>query len=246
MGRLNPKEFMDSIDRRWRAESGLEHRGHYSIFYSLPKEHPILWLGQNPAGEFGRSPNTKILSNEELLSGRSEFIDGDGDTSRNTGQFLLRLCGNVAKVRRVQGSNVIWHRSPNADSLVDGNRYTLDPLRAATMAAPFITEIIGYVRPQVILVGGRTGFKWLKAALKPNKYSSRLFATFEHLQGEDVSVGWGRSIPGVECHRAHVYEQRMEVLTIVVPHLSRGVRDVVVEGVRGVLQRHAPGVFDRW
>lgn len=136
--------FKRQLETAFVKAAGLSGRRQASAIYSLPQKCPVLWLNLNPGGD---EDNCVILSDDEIADGKHEYFNGHGATSEETGACLRALfAGEGDRVRSVQGSNVVWERSPDADQ-VDLNK-------GAREAAPFLRRYIRFVAPELIIFGG--------------------------------------------------------------------------------------------
>ena len=150
-----PVVFMRDLEERYKVASGRANRAHYKIFYGLVRPAKILVLGINPAG----SPADTAPDGARHLSGKpaaasATFYENDEcdlldcEWKENTGlkKLLVPLLSNdVESIRTsVVKTNIAFWRVPKVSGF--------DLLTAKAEAQPFLDEIIGVVRPQLVLL----------------------------------------------------------------------------------------------
>ena len=197
-------EFKNSLEERFELAAGLDGRAYYSAVYSLPRRSPLLWINLNPGGT---PENHKVLSDGDLAKGKHEFFEGHGKTSVATGKFLRGLfVGQEARVRSIQGTNVVWQRSEQGSDL--------DITQCARLTAPFVRETIKYVKPELLIFGGIDSC---------DKFIAAQNATI--LSAEEPVMGpWGKNKARI-AQKLHITIPEIgEVHVVAVSHPSRGVR----------------------
>jgi hypothetical protein len=208
-------EFKRGLERDFEAATGLPGRSHYSAVYSLPQQSPVLWLNLNPGG----TPETfKVLSDEQLASGRHEFWHGDGKTSKATGAFLAKVFEVPSmKLRSIQGTNIAWERSPQGRDI--------DLAASARRAAPFLDQYIRYVMPTTMMFGGVGAFN-----LFVQTFSGTRVKTCEKIMDN-----WGRNEACIFMSASLDIPKLGSFQAITVSHPSRGARAGVAERCRDAL-----------
>lgn len=214
--------FKRSVERSFEQASGLPDRRHYSAFYALPQESPILWLNLNPGGTV---ENHQILSDEQLLAGEHEFFDGHGKTSVATGSFLRALFPRASErqLRAIQGSNVAWQRSN------EGRDINLK--QAAHKAAPFLHQLILSSKPTHIIFGGAQARElYLEhGGAKSRGVSKTLLGNWGRAQAR-IFIAEDLSVDGLGTIRS-----------ITISHPSRGTRKTAFDAAsEEVIGTHLP------
>ena len=206
-------DFLTRLDGDWQAATGLTNRADYSIAYAPIAPCPLMVLGINPGGS---ADNFKLV---DIASGSSEYIEGYGPTSQTMGQLLQLALGTTSPegIRGVQGSNVIWRRSPNLQSL--GIKVPV----AARETAPHLARLIRHVSPRTILFGGRGAYDAYLDAHGGRQVE----------QGETIMGPNGRSQAVYFGHRVISLPYLPErVEAFIVLHPSKGLRQVAVDRLR--------------
>lgn len=146
---MNSIEFMADLDRRFREVSGLSDRRDYSIFYSRLQPARVMVLGIKPGG---RRDGTHQLASHGFYEGwEHEYVDMNYPIARVMRAALMKALGASSpdQLRGVPKSNVIFHRAPCVDA------FTPAEMRAyAAMEAPFLAEMLAFVRPEAIILEG--------------------------------------------------------------------------------------------
>ena len=149
--RTNGLEIMRLIDSDYRKISGLQHRKHYSIFYSFPRKANFLMLNANPGG----TPDNYTYVNVEEQ--QHEYIEGVGSskTTQNGARMLRAMVGSAApdSIRHVQVSNIAFRRSR------DRSQLGLPFAKAVREAAPALTKLIEFICPRTLLFAGDANVK---------------------------------------------------------------------------------------
>lgn len=143
-------EYMADLEQRYRRASGLQSRDHYSIFYGPLRPSRLMMVNANPGG----SPtNYKVVRVE---AGEHEYVEGreSGPTTRNGAQILAALAGTSAPeaIRQFQVFNRFFRRTPTLPNASLTESYMHE-------AAPFLAELIAFVRPEAMLFGGDAGVR---------------------------------------------------------------------------------------
>jgi len=149
----NATELMRTLDRDFRAASGLTERRFYKIFYSHIHAFPLLVLGLNPGGT---TDGTDLnASNSFYEYGEHDYVDFRhyGNTYSLAGPVYNLLSAALATtaesdLRQVPATNVIFRRSRSGDHL------DMAPRSAAHESAPVLRRIIQIVDPRAILLLG--------------------------------------------------------------------------------------------
>jgi hypothetical protein len=150
-------EFMRDIERRFRRATRLDNRSRYKIFYCQVHPAPILALGINPGGTpSNTNPNGRTHKNGAIAAasagyfGRNEHDILDCEWRENKGlrQLLTPLVGgDIKRIRsEVVKTNLAFRRS--------AKKALIDMEAAISESAPFLSEIIEVVKPQLILLTG--------------------------------------------------------------------------------------------
>ena len=151
-------EFMRDLEARYRVTSGLEDRSRYKIYYGPVRPADILLLGINPGGKpaeimpDGRHSTDGVpmhaASATYYENDESDLLDCDWTENRGLLKVLLPLMDSDREAvrRRVVKTNVAFIRSPKV--------VNVDIESAKVAAAPFLQEIIGRVRPSLVLLAG--------------------------------------------------------------------------------------------
>ena len=154
----DPTEFMRTLELRYLQSSGLSDRAWYKIFYCQLRPAPLLLLGLNPGGDPANttSDGTRHFTGEIAAASPGLYENGEHDLldcswKENIGlkKLLLPLFGNEEKIRRqVVKTNLAFRRSSRATKINMKN--------AMAEAVPFLADIIGYVKPRVVILTGGT------------------------------------------------------------------------------------------
>lgn len=212
-------EFKNSLEERFELVAGLNGRAYYSAVYSLPQPSPLLWINLNPGGT---PEDHKVLSDGDLAKGKHEFFEGHGKTSLATGKFLRRLFeGQGARVRSIQGTNVVWQRSKQGSDL--------DITQCARLTAPFVRKTIKYVRPDLLIFGGVDSC---------DKFIAAQDATI--LSAEKPVMGpWGKNEARIAQQLHITIPEIGQVRVVAVSHPSRGVRadafELAAQATKGIV-----------
>lgn len=211
------RQFMEQLSAEYEKATGVDGRGDYSAFYGPCLRSPLLVLNANPGGS---SDDFKIVRVDE---GEHEYIEGHGKTSQSTGRILQEALNATGPegIRGVQGSNVIWRRSPNLAKLA------MNQLAAARETAPFLARLIEHVSPSVILFGGSSAFDLFMRSHEPQRKA---------FPAETIRGPGGRSEVILFAHDNLVLpylDQAVEAYTIL--HPSKGRRPVAMEALKQAL-----------
>ncbi|MCX6546727.1 MAG: hypothetical protein NTW40_01590 [Acidobacteria bacterium] len=147
--------FMQDLEQRYQAASGLNDRAFYKIFYGPVRPAPVLLLGINPGGDPAEVAEGAVKQKNGSDSAASAgYYENDEcdlldcDWRENTGlkKILLPLFeGDENRIRaEVVKTNLAFRRSKTKTGI--------DFERAKQEAAPFLSEIIGRVRPRLVLL----------------------------------------------------------------------------------------------
>lgn len=143
-------DYMADLEQRYCKATGLHSRDDYSIFYGPLRPSRLMMLNANPGG----SPTNYEVVN--VLDGEHEYVEGrdSGPTTRNGAEILAALAGTSAPdaIRRFQVFNRFFRRSRTSPSASLVESYMQE-------AAPFLAELIAYVRPEAMLFGGDAGVR---------------------------------------------------------------------------------------
>jgi len=150
-------EFMQDLERRYRDTTGLADRSQYKIFYGPIHAADILVLGINPGGNPANMLPNGVDHKDGIGIGAASagyYENGENDLldcnwrENNVLKLLVPLLGGKREAVRscVVKTNVAFRRSPNVAKI--------DVQRAMTEAAPFLTEILEVVHPNLILLTG--------------------------------------------------------------------------------------------
>jgi len=147
--------FMRDLEERYKIASGRANRAHYKIFYGQVRPAKILVLGINPAGDpLDTTPDgSRHLSGKPAAASATFYENDECDLldcvwKENTGlkKLLVPLLNDDADAIRsnVVKTNVAFWRVPKVKGF--------DLVTAKDEAQPFLNEIIGVVRPQLVLL----------------------------------------------------------------------------------------------
>jgi hypothetical protein len=127
--------FKANLEAEFENSTGIQGRQYYSSAYSLPQRSPVMWINLNPGGT---SDSYRILSDADLATGKHEFFDGHGGTSKATGRFLrLVFDAPMERLRAVQGTNLAWERSRSAGDIdVEAAAIKPCPTSSAILSSP--------------------------------------------------------------------------------------------------------------
>ena len=153
----NSVEFMKDLEDRYKRAAGLKDRSQFKIFYGRIREAPVLTLGINPGGKpLETSADGTHQSDGKKASASASFFENDENDildcewKENTGLRKLLLPyfeGDVSKIRSdVVKTNLAFRRS--------ASKKDIDISAAILEAAPFLAEILGFVKPRVIILTG--------------------------------------------------------------------------------------------
>lgn len=153
-------EFMRDLETRYKKRSALRDRSQYKIFYSSVRPAKILVLGINPGGNPAEiMPDGMNLKNSSDGLKRGSASDGFYENDEhdlldcswrenNIVKLLIPLVGGKREAirRHVVKTNVAFRRSSKTAGF--------DIECAKVEAAPFLAEIIEFVRPKLIILAG--------------------------------------------------------------------------------------------
>jgi hypothetical protein len=145
-------KFMQELDERFRAASGLKERRYYSIFYSSIQRSPLLILGWNPGGNPENWDEAQLASRTFYENGEHEYVDCHYKLAVAMRGLLMSVLGmsNAEEIRSIPKSNLIYRRSTGQGTLPLNERAALDECR------PFVEEVLLRVSPSHILLEGMT------------------------------------------------------------------------------------------
>jgi len=149
--------FMRDLEERFRQASGLLNRAHYKIFYGQVRPAPILTLGINPGGAPADiNPDGRTNKDGAVASASASFFENDEhdilDCEWKENPALRSVLaplvgGDLQAIRqRVVKTNMAFHRS--------AKKKDIDIIAAMNLTAPFLDEVIGAVRPSLVLLTG--------------------------------------------------------------------------------------------
>lgn len=206
--------FMSSVEQDFRAQTKIQGREDYSAFYAPCVPSPLLVLCTNPGGS---ADDFRIV---DVPKGQHEYIEGHGRTSQNLGRLLREVLNTSSAegIRGVQGSNVIWRRSPNLASL------RMPKSSAARETAPFLTRVISHISPKAILFGGGTAYDLFVEAhrCRVQRFDEE---TVMGPNGSNNAVYFSRSMLTLD-YLPHAVE------AFVILHPAKGLRDVAVDRLK--------------
>lgn len=147
--------FMQDLEQRYQAASGLHDRAFYKIFYGPVRPAPVLLLGINPGGDPAEVAEGALNRKDGQDSAASAaFYEQDEcdlldcNWPENTGlkKLLVPLFGgDESRIRaEVVKTNLAFRRSKKKTGI--------DFERAKQEAAPFLSEIIARVQPRLVLL----------------------------------------------------------------------------------------------
>ena len=150
-------DFMRDLEGRYKFATQLPDRSSYKIFYGLIHPAKILTLGINPGGSIqntnsdGRTHKdgkVAAASGSYFENGEHDILDCNWPENPGLRRLLTPLVGGEAALIRSQvvKTNLAFRRSPKASDI--------DQNAAINESAPFLTEIIDFVRPELILLTG--------------------------------------------------------------------------------------------
>lgn len=141
---------MQSIDKRYRAASGLQARRDYSIFYSQILPCRVLVLGWNPGGNPQTWSESELASTSFFENGEHEYVDCHYPLAVVMRTFLIKALAlrSAEDIRTIPKTNLIFRRSRGQDSLAVSDE------KAFSEARPFVEEIIQQVQPTTIILEG--------------------------------------------------------------------------------------------
>lgn len=150
-------EFMKSLESRYRIATGLANRSQYKLFYGPVVQAPILTLGINPGGDPLKTSSDGVTHDDGTISTASAtyYENGEHDVldckwKENSG--LLKILDPLVDFdherlrREVIKTNLAFRRSKS--------KKDIDIKLAIEESAPFLDEIIGVVKPKLILLTG--------------------------------------------------------------------------------------------
>lgn len=154
---MTTTEFMEDMERRYRAATGLADRSQYKIFYGSIRPAPILALGINPGGDPANMLPNGVDHKDGIGVGAASasfYESGENDLldcswrENNVLKLLVPLVGGEREsVRtRVVKTNIAFRRSSKVTKI--------DIEKAKEESTPFLSEIIEVVNPKLILLTG--------------------------------------------------------------------------------------------
>ena len=149
--------FMHDLESRYRQKSGLADRSQYKIFYGLVRPAPILALGINPGGDPANmlpdgvrhldGPQVGAASSGFYENNECDLLDCSWRENNVLNLLLPLVSGSRDRIRNeVVKTNMAFRRSKHAPKTKVG--------QWMNEAAPFLAEIIKFVRPRLILLTG--------------------------------------------------------------------------------------------
>jgi uracil-DNA glycosylase len=141
--------FMRDLDERFQVASGLSDRRNYSIFYSRLLASRIMVIGIKPGGR--RDGSHQLASQTFYEDNAHEYVDMDYRIAAVMRSALMDALGatDPNQLRAVPKTNCFFHRAVGTDD------FSPAELRAnAKLCAPFLTEMIAAVNPDVLVLEG--------------------------------------------------------------------------------------------
>lgn len=149
--------FMRKLEERFQLATKLPNRAHYKIFYGQVRPAPILTLGINPGGAPSNTASDGRTHKDGVIAAASaSFFENDEhdvldcNWRENSGlrAVLTPLVGGDTELIRqnVVKTNMAFHRSAKKSDI------NIDT--AMDQTKPFLSEIIGLVRPSMVLLTG--------------------------------------------------------------------------------------------
>ena len=153
----NSVEFMKDLEERYKRAAGLKNRSQFKIFYGQIKEASVLTLGINPGGKplETSTDGTQQSDGKKASASASFFEDDENDIldcewKENAGLRKLLIpyfAGDASKIRSdVVKSNLAFRRS--------ASKRDIDIGAAILEASPFLSQILSYVKPKIIILTG--------------------------------------------------------------------------------------------
>jgi hypothetical protein len=145
-------KFMQELDERFRAASGLHERRYYSIFYSSIQRSPLLILGWNPGGNPDNWDEAQLASRTFYENGEHEYVDCYYKLAVAMRGLLMTVLemSSPEEIRPIPKSNLIFRRSTGQGTLPLNERAALEECRS------FVEEILSRVSSSHILLEGMT------------------------------------------------------------------------------------------
>jgi hypothetical protein len=145
-------KFMQGLDARFRAASGLHERRYYSIFYSSIQRSQLLILGWNPGGHPENWDEAQLASRTFYENGEHEYVDCHYKLAVAMRSLLVTVLGmsSPEEIRSIPKGNLIFRRSMGQGTLPKNERAALEECRQ------FVEEILSLVSPSHILLEGMT------------------------------------------------------------------------------------------
>jgi hypothetical protein len=149
---LTDSSFMQLLDERFRAASGLRERRDYSIFYSSIQPSLLMILGWNPGGNPETWDESQLASKTFYENGEHEYVDCHYRLAVAMRSFLVTVLdlSSPEAIRSIPKSNLIFRRSTGQGTLPLNERAALEECR------PFVQELISRVSPSHIILEGMT------------------------------------------------------------------------------------------
>jgi hypothetical protein len=149
--------FMRELEARFKLATQLPDRSRYKIFYGQIHPAKILTLGINPGGDpentnsDGRTHKDGVVaaaSGSYYEDGEHDILDCEWRENKGLRRLLTPLLnGDAARIRTdVVKTNLAFRRSAKATHI--------NVQAAVAETAPFLTEIIETVRPELVLLTG--------------------------------------------------------------------------------------------
>ena len=142
-------DFMKDLDARFQDASRLTSRNFYSIFCSRIDESPVMVTGINPGG---RTDGSHQLASQSFYEdGSAELADMDYRIATIMRPALLTALetNDLTVLRKVPKTNTIFQRSPTT-----GEFSRVELAANAKLCAPFLAEMIAFVKPKAIVLEG--------------------------------------------------------------------------------------------
>lgn len=141
--------FMADLDERFRNATGLFDRRYYSMFYSRLQPARIMVIGIKPGG---RTDGSHQLASQGFYEDWShEYVDQDYRIAAVMRPALMKALGasSADDLRGVPKTNTFFQRAVGTDDFS-----AADLTRNVQQCAPYLTEMLAFVRPDAIVLEG--------------------------------------------------------------------------------------------
>lgn len=146
---LDPILFAQDLDRRFRKASGLSDRRDYSIFYSRLQPARVLVIGIKPGG--ARDGTHQLASQGFYEDWAHEYVDMNYRIAAVMRSALMQALGATSadELRGLPKTNTFFQRAVGIDEFTGS-----EMRRNVDMCAPFLSEILALVQPEVLILEG--------------------------------------------------------------------------------------------